>query len=228
MIRPCRKCGTEFDGRYCKVCAKAYRANYRKVNAQRIAAYNEANKDKVIAYKSAHYQANKEKIIARSEAWRRANPEQHKANRGAARERNAEKNRAYGAEYRAANAERINALTRVWKAANPEKVKAWNKVWRDENPELMRIYCHNRRARERDVGGRLSTGLAERLYKIQKGLCACCKEPLGDDYHLDHIMPIALGGANTDDNIQLLRQRCNNQKSAKHPVDFMREKGFLL
>jgi 5-methylcytosine-specific restriction endonuclease McrA len=52
--------------------------------------------------------------------------------------------------------------------------------------------------------------------------------PLGDNYHIDHIMPLALGGSNTDDNIQLLRQRCNNQKCAKHPVDFMQSRGFLL
>lgn len=41
-------------------------------------------------------------------------------------------------------------------------------------------------------------------------------------------MPLALGGANEDWNIQLLRQRCNNQKKAKHPVDFMQSKGYLL
>jgi 5-methylcytosine-specific restriction endonuclease McrA len=29
-------------------------------------------------------------------------------------------------------------------------------------------------------------------------------------------------------NLQLLCQPCNNQKHVKHPVDFMREKGFLL
>ena len=46
--------------------------------------------------------------------------------------------------------------------------------------------------------------------------------------HLDHIMPLALGGSNTDDNIQLLRARCNLQKRAKHPVDFMRERGYLI
>jgi len=36
------------------------------------------------------------------------------------------------------------------------------------------------------------------------------------------------GGSNTDDNMQLLRKLCNLQKHAKHPVDFMQERGFLL
>lgn len=45
---------------------------------------------------------------------------------------------------------------------------------------------------------------------------------------MDHIMPLALGGTNTDDNIQLLCPTCNRSKHAKHPVDFMQQRGFLL
>ena len=54
------------------------------------------------------------------------------------------------------------------------------------------------------------------------------KKPLGNDYHLDHINPLALGGSKTDEKIQLLRATCNLQKNAKHPVDFMQSRGFLL
>jgi 5-methylcytosine-specific restriction endonuclease McrA len=45
---------------------------------------------------------------------------------------------------------------------------------------------------------------------------------------MDHIVPLYLGGLNVDSNIQLLRAKCNLQKNKKHPVDFMRSKGFLL
>lgn len=45
---------------------------------------------------------------------------------------------------------------------------------------------------------------------------------------MDHILPLALGGTNVDENIQLLRKRCNLQKCAMHPVDFMQSKGRLL
>jgi 5-methylcytosine-specific restriction endonuclease McrA len=45
---------------------------------------------------------------------------------------------------------------------------------------------------------------------------------------MDHIIPLALGGANTDDNIQLLRATCNLQKHTKHPIDFMQQRGYLL
>jgi 5-methylcytosine-specific restriction endonuclease McrA len=92
----------------------------------------------------------------------------------------------------------------------------------------MRIICQNYRSRKRANGGTLSKGLAEKLFKLQQGKCPCCKQPLGRNYHLDHIVPTALGGSNSDDNMQLLRATCNHQKHAKHPIDFMQQRGFLL
>lgn len=147
-------------------------------------------------------------------AWYAANREAHKAIHDA---------------WCAANPEKNKARMAKWAAENRDKVNTNRANWDARNPESTRIKNHNRRARQRDNGGRLSIGLVERLFKLQRGKCACgCKQPLGDNYHRDHIMPIALGGSNTDDNIQLLRQRCNNQKHAKHPVDFMQQRGFLL
>lgn len=137
--------------------------------------------------------------------WQKANPE---------------KTLAAGAKYRAANREKQSEYAARRRAANPEMTK--------KSPEASRITSHNYRARKIANGGKLSRGIAERLRKLQKGKCACCKKPLGEDYHLDHIMPLALGGANEDWNIQLLRGECNLRKRAKHPVDFMRQRGFLL
>lgn len=129
------------------------------------------------------------------------------------------------------NPEKSKEQGRAWRLANPDRKRELDAEWHKNNPckDRRRINNQNRRARKREVGGRLSQGLAERLFKLQRGKCACgCKQPLGDDYHRDHIMPLALGGSNTDDNIQLLRATCNLQKRAKHPVDFMQQKGFLL
>ena len=43
-----------------------------------------------------------------------------------------------------------------------------------------------------------------------------------------HIIPLALGGANDDLNVQLLTPDCNQRKKAQHPVDYMQSQGFLL
>lgn len=130
-------------------------------------------------------------------------------------------------EYKDKNPEKASQYRRVWREKNPGKTEESILAWQSSNREKLRIYCHNRRAKIRD-GGKLSSSLADKLYRLQKGKCACCGKPLGDNYQIDHIMPIALGGTNTDNNIQLLRAKCNRQKSASHPVDFMRHKGFLL
>lgn len=142
---------------------------------------------------------------------------------------NAENNelvRAYSTKWAAENREKVKAVNANYYAANTDKVRSSNAKWYAANKDSWRIYAHNRRARK---GGTLSVGLSDKLFKLQRGKCACgCGEPLGGKYHLDHIMPLALGGTNTDDNIQLLRSTCNQQKHAKHPVAFMQSRGYLI
>lgn len=113
-------------------------------------------------------------------------------------------------------------------ADHSEKYKADAAKYRAANSAACRINEQNRRARKRATNGKLSKDIAEKLFTLQRGKCACCRTPLGDNYHRDHHMPLALGGTNTDDNIQLLCPTCNLQKSAKHPIDFMQQRGFLL
>lgn len=160
--------------------------------------------------------------------WQAANSEKIKARKAEYYAANPEKHRARVAKYRAENPVKARAAVAKWRAANPEKRKACSAKWNAANIEARRVYDQNRRARKQATGGQLSPGLAARLYKLQKGMCACCGQPLGDDYHLDHMLPLALGGANTDNNAQLLRSTCNLQKHARHPIDFMQSRGFLL
>jgi 5-methylcytosine-specific restriction endonuclease McrA len=164
-------------------------------------------------YAAKWYQANRERSIEAAKSWQKANPERTKSTTAA---------------YYAANSERKKAYSKAWGEANPERKKEKLTAWREANPEARRIHEHNRRARKRENGGNLSKGLTKKLFKLQNGKCPCCQQPLGNDFNLDHIVPLALGGSNTDENIQLLRKQCNNQKSAKHPIDFMQSKGFLL
>lgn len=216
---PCIKCGaTERDKRgKCKACLKV-----------RTTAWRAANPEKERARRAAWRAANPEKAKAATDAWRDANPDKQKASRAAWRESNSEKLKADIAAWRKANSEKVKADTAAWRATNPEKVKAAATAWRDANPESGKIHKQNRRARKNASGGNLSHSLPAKLFKLQKGLCPCCKQPLGKNYHLDHITPLALGGANEDWNMQLLRKICNLQKHAKHPVDFMQSRGFLL
>ena len=141
---------------------------------------------------------------------------------------NPARTRASKAKYYADNGGRMRAASAKYYADNVGKLRASGAAWYAANREKSRIYKQNRRVKKKEVGGNLSPDLAAKLFKLQKGKCVCCGLPLGNDYHLDHIMPLKLGGTNTDDNMQLLRATCNMQKQAKHPVDFMQQRGFLI
>ena len=161
------------------------------------------NRDERLINSRIKYSENKKLFQLRCAAWRLKNPNYHLT-------------------------DKFKKCVKAWRSENKEKVRLNSQRWQSANPEKCRIKDHNRRARKLASGGKLSHGLAVKLFKLQRGKCAFCKQPLGVKYHLDHIMPLALGGSNTDDNIQLLHATCNFQKSAKHPIDFMQQRGFLL
>ena len=160
--------------------------------------------------------------------WREENPEKLKAIQVKFNKANPDKVKAWGAAlYQKKRDEKLQ-YAKTYYEVNKESLKPKKAKWQKENLDACRISDANRRAAKKNRGGVLSSGLKSRLFTLQRGKCACCGLPLGSNYHMDHIMPLALGGPNTDDNIQLLRQRCNNQKHSKHPVDFMQSRGFLL
>jgi hypothetical protein len=202
--QPCQRCGTteRLKNHDCRECARRRSADYGQRNAEKISAQR------------AEYRAkNRERLKLEKAEWYRANAENHKAVSAASRLRNPEK---------------YAALSRAWANRNRDKVRRSKEKWAEKNPEHQKIRVHNYRARKRAAGGALSPKLVAKLFALQHGKCPCCRRPLGKDFHLDHKMPLALGGRNTDDNMQLLRAKCNMEKNAKHPVDFMQSRGFLL
>jgi 5-methylcytosine-specific restriction endonuclease McrA len=115
-----------------------------------------------------------------------------------------------------------------FRADNVEKRRNQTKEWAAEHPDKKRARNHVRRSRIAGSGGRLSADIVEKLMALQKGRCPCCGSVLGNNFHIDHIVPLALGGGNIDSNVQLLRPECNLKKRSKHPVEFMQERGFLI
>jgi 5-methylcytosine-specific restriction endonuclease McrA len=199
----------------CKHCARAAHAAWKLANPElakaRAKKYREEHPDKVRQAQAAWVARNPGKRTERVRAWREANPEQAERVAAAYRAKTAASRRAYSA---------------AWYAANPERAAATVRAYRAANPEAFRIHNHNSRARRRarERGGKLSPHLLMDLYIAQEGKCACCGKPLGTTYHLDHKMPLALGGKHCDDNIQLLLPRCNLVKGAKHPNEWAKTK----
>lgn len=106
------------------------------------------------------------------------------------------------------------------------KNKEQLRKYRAARPDVQREAAHRRQSAKVE---RLPRGTVKRIGSLQRWKCAVCHGCLCRlGYHMDHIMPLAKGGQHTPGNIQLLCPTCNVRKSAKHPIDFMQQRGFLL
>jgi len=216
---PCKKCGgTEryVSGR-CKTCRKAAAKDYRIANPEKVKArkakYASENFEKVRAAAHKNYEANKERAATNAKEWCKAHPERRKE---------------IAKNWADRNKERCAATALAYRLRNQERVKAAKKAWYESHREAYRMYVRNRRALTSGANGKLSPDIAEKLFALQKGLCTCCGQSLGKSYHVDHIVALSKGGANTDDNVQLLRASCNVQKHAKDFGEFMRSRRLWL
>lgn len=192
--------------------------------------YYEKNKLLVIARAKAWKAQNKEKVAAGAKVYRESHKAEIKALTDAWAAKFPEKRNAIAKRYYWRNPEKCRERARVYYHEFPEKAAASRNAYRatDGYKSVNQNNMAKRRARTGSNVGTLSPELTEKLIRLQKGRCACCGVALAGDYHLDHIVPLALGGSHEDSNIQLLHGKCNLQKHAKHPVDFMQQRGFLL
>lgn len=154
------------------------------------------------------------------EAW---TPERKAAEKEAKRE--FQKHYTLSAEQK----KRARAAQRAWVKRNFERLKKCRQERLSQDPTPSRIYAQNRRARKRAQAGAISVNISTILFSAQRGRCACCRCDIGaTKYELDHIVPLAAGGAHDDANLQLLCMPCNRSKGARDPIVFMQERGFLL
>lgn len=214
VVKPCIKCGAQERCKRgkCKPCARERKKNWYAANAdgcrKRSQKYRELNPD----YYYKYYQANLKKERERNRKYREENPE-----KGADRVR----------KWAEANPKRVYDIQRKHYEANRDKLLERSRKWKSANTDKVNVDTHNRRARIKGSGGKLSTDIIQTLLTKQNNKCVCCGADLMQTgYHLDHIMPLALGGMNDDINVQLLTPKCNLSKGAKHPDDWAKEKGI--
>ena len=198
-----------------------------------------------------------EETRLRAKAWYAENREAKKAYDREYREKNRAKINAYAAEWRLNNNEHQLALekkrrdenpkyaetTAKWRAENADRLKAYeaerrktekrklatkiaSEAWKKAHPEERRNHVRNRRAKLRD-GGVLSKDIEKTLMAAQGGLCAVCKCCIAFKFQLDHIVPVARGGRNEDDNVQLLCPPCNQSKGARPMDEFIRSRAAV-
>ena len=152
-------------------------------------------------------------VVDADEARRARKRESMRRARAANPEKFSERNR----QWRAANP----AKGREYRAANPEKFRERDRQRRAANPEKFSESNRRRRARKRGNGVYLVTqrDLA-RLLNRQGGTCAWCDA--SEDFHLDHIIPIARGGAHSIGNLQYLCAPHNLSKNKRTRTEWLK------
>ena len=114
-----------------------------------------------------------------------------------------------------ANKEKILDRTNNYYHENKDKYVEWNKDWSKNNRAQKRLTGAMsqaaRKARLRKQSPELTTDeaqLVRDLYWLAKDLYAVS----GQEYHVDHIIPIAKGGLHHPDNLQILPADINQSK----------------
>jgi hypothetical protein len=151
----------------------------------------------------AVYEREKETACKRAKDWQKANPEKAKARLR---------------KWQKANPERCRAFRYEWQKANPDKHKEASRNWQKANQDKVNEIAARRRARERQTSSSLTHDeklISRAIYGASRRISEC----IGIQHHIDHIVPIARGGAHHPSNLQILPALINHRKSAK--LDFV-------
>lgn len=237
-VKPCTKCGeTKPLGMFskesrskdgvrskCKGCVsmdmKPYTAARKSVKREYDTKYCEKNKEKIALRQAKYREDNKDKL----EVCRYKNREKRAASFARYSAKNADRLREYRLARYAQNPSKYIEIANAYRKANPEK----RAQYRKDNKLKLTVHWHTRRARKVSAGGSYTDKEISDLMRKQKNRCPVCGVGISSKYHIDHVMPLALGGTNFINNIQLLCPPCNLSKGARHPMEFMRSRGFLL
>lgn len=79
----------------------------------------------------------------------------------------------------------------------------------------------NRRSYEQSAEGSHTFEEILRMIRDQADLCAYCECPLGEDWHVEHMIPLSRGGSNDWANIAISCADCNRRKGSKTVEEFM-------
>jgi len=201
---------------YCVECDNVRIKKEREIRNHRQRKYREKDKDRYKAYRIKHRESG---LIA-TKRWR------------------------------ANNLLAVREKKRIWRANNPSAVKEQKRrdyeknkdkrissvnKWASKNKDKCIGYRRNTKARRRKASGKHTQDDVLLILKLQNNKCVYCRRKISFDpnaeelkVHVDHIMPIALGGSNNKSNLQCLCPSCNISKNATDPIIWARRMGNLL
>lgn len=126
----------------------------------------------------------------------------------------------YFADYRTAHHDERRVYNADYHVAHSEQINARIREWGRNNPDMLRASSHRRRASKRGAPGTHGSADIVAQRKRQHGRCYWCGEKIRGTDHVDHVMPLALGGSDGPENLVIACPSCNFSKGAKHPMEW--------
>ena len=191
---------------------KKKKAAYHKAWAAR-----PANKKKLAAYYEVYCEVNKEEIAAQRKAYRHANKEEKAAYDRVYRETEKEaitvRQKAYYEGRRQEIRERTSAYYYANKEAIAITVKAYKLAHKEDLAPGLAARQSKRRALKRNaVLPTTDQELIKNFFKQRVDMT----EKHGELYHVDHIIPLSIGGAHHQDNLRVITAEENREKHNKY------------
>lgn len=184
----------------------------------------EAQLDRVREIKREDYRRHAEKRKARVREYRVENADAVALRKAEYNARNKGKLSQYFRERYVRDKAALSTAQRARYRARRPEILAKMREYRANNPEKIAALSRNAKARRKNAQGRHTSQDIHALYAAQDGRCAVCFCDLSvTGYHVDHIEPLARGGSNGPENLQLLCPTHNLQKSAKPFEEFLLE-----
>lgn len=142
--------------------------------------------------------------------------------------RHADERRAYEATRDPEHKREISReSSRRCRARDPEAARRNVKAWKVRHPEqareVARLSASRYRAKHHGCRGKHDTAEVLNLVSSYLGLCVYCDAEYA---HLDHVEPVARGGADDIDNIVPACARCNQRKQSRSLLAFMLNGGM--
>ena len=186
----------------CRLCCKAYNNQWSKDNKQRkaesTAKWYKENKERKRKYTADWYKNNKERKSQTNKEW-------------------LEKNR-----------ERRKEVQKEYRRRNKERISEYNKKYQQDKPEISREKTRRYRSRKREL---FVEDIKEKELIDRDGtLCSYCRKELEfgtkTAVHVDHVIPLSLGGIHDPNNLVLACRSCNTSKRDENPKDWVRDRNY--